>query len=308
MRLAGSPFVLIVAVMASLVAAPAAPAALPGRDGAIAFDSTYEDGEDCPIFGADDDSFEPCTYSLFRVQPSGRKQKRLSMCGTRKDPACGDAGAAWSPDGRRIAFSRDGELWVMRSDGSQQRALGVRGAGPAWSPDGRRIAFTRVGDVNVVDADGTNLRTVTQIGFAGGVAWSSRNRIAFVREIQDRSRELVTMTPEGIDLRVLVPRCRCYGPEFSPRGNEIAYAAGNRTSAVFVMTLRGQNQRRLLGNAGGPAWSPSGRYIAFERGAEIYVARSDGTGARRVPYDIKRRLGGDIAGEYSNPSWQPLPR
>ena len=302
------PWVLIVAVVALLAAAPAASAALPGRDGAIAFDSAYEDGEDCPIFGADDDVFEPCTYSIFRVQPSGRKQKRLSMCGTQTDPACGDAGAAWSPDGKRIAFTHDGELWVMRSDGSRQRPLGAIGAGPAWSPDGKRIAFTRVGDVNVVNADGSDLRALPDGGFAGGVTWSSRNRLAFVREIQDRSRELVTMTPEGAGVRVLVPRCRCYSPEFSPRGNQIAYAAGNRTSAVFVVTSRGENRRRLLASAGGPAWSPSGRYIAFERGAEIYVAKSDGTRARRIPYDIKRRLGTDIAGDYSNPSWQPLPR
>ena len=37
------------------------------------------------------------------------------------------------------------------------------------------------------------------------------------------------------------------------------------------------------------------------------MAKSDGTDARRVPYDIKRRLGSDIAGDYSNPAWQPLP-
>jgi hypothetical protein len=71
-----------------------------------------------------------------------------------------DAGdAAWSPDGRRIAFAsvRDrngeqcydtcfykGELYVMDADGTGlvrlTRNRGDDGA-PSWSPDGRRIAF-----------------------------------------------------------------------------------------------------------------------------------------------------------------------
>ena len=50
----------------------------------------------------------------------------------------------WSPDGRRIAYVRDDEIWVMESDGSRvTRVTGAPGGGrqPRWSPDGRRIAF-----------------------------------------------------------------------------------------------------------------------------------------------------------------------
>ena len=57
---------------------------------------------------------------------------------------------AWSPDGRRIAFTseRDGnpEIYVMNADGSGVTRLTYNDARdldsfPAWSPDGRRIAF-----------------------------------------------------------------------------------------------------------------------------------------------------------------------
>jgi dipeptidyl aminopeptidase/acylaminoacyl peptidase len=50
----------------------------------------------------------------------------------------------WSPDGRRLAFVRDDEIWVIESDGSRlTRVVGKPGAGrdPRWSPDGHRLAF-----------------------------------------------------------------------------------------------------------------------------------------------------------------------
>ena len=50
----------------------------------------------------------------------------------------------WSPDGRRLAFIRDEELWVVESDGSRSTRVVAKPGGarqPQWSPDGRRLAF-----------------------------------------------------------------------------------------------------------------------------------------------------------------------
>lgn len=50
----------------------------------------------------------------------------------------------WSPDGRRIAYVRDDEIWVMEADGSRvSKVVGKPESGrrPRWSPDGRRLAF-----------------------------------------------------------------------------------------------------------------------------------------------------------------------
>jgi dipeptidyl aminopeptidase/acylaminoacyl peptidase len=51
---------------------------------------------------------------------------------------------AWSPDGRRLAYIRDEELWVVEADGSRStRVVAKPGSAsqPRWSPDGRRLAF-----------------------------------------------------------------------------------------------------------------------------------------------------------------------
>ncbi|HEX2469713.1 MAG TPA: prolyl oligopeptidase family serine peptidase [Candidatus Limnocylindrales bacterium] len=50
----------------------------------------------------------------------------------------------WSPDGRRLAYVRDDEIWIVEADGSRlTRVVAKPGGGrdPRWSPDGRRLAF-----------------------------------------------------------------------------------------------------------------------------------------------------------------------
>ena len=50
----------------------------------------------------------------------------------------------WSPDGRRLAFVREDEIWIVEADGSRlTRVVAKPGGGrePRWSPDGRRLAF-----------------------------------------------------------------------------------------------------------------------------------------------------------------------
>jgi Tol biopolymer transport system component len=92
------------------------------------------------------------------------------------------ADAAVSPDGSRIAFVREGGIWSMARDGSDQRRITktvaksngypgsktVEDGDPAWSVDGRRIYFSRMvwktltASIFSVRADGTGLRRLTR--------------------------------------------------------------------------------------------------------------------------------------------------
>ena len=79
-----------------------------------------------------------------------------------------DTGPAWSPDGKRIAYTstidRNQEIYVIDTDRGQPRRLTNSGDvhihnwNPSWSPDGERIVFVSEGDGNkeiyTINADG----------------------------------------------------------------------------------------------------------------------------------------------------------
>ena len=48
---------------------------------------------------------------------------------------------SWSPDGGRIAFDRDDEVFVMNADGTAEELIAT-GSDPSWSPDGEWLAFS----------------------------------------------------------------------------------------------------------------------------------------------------------------------
>src|SRR4051794_40003426 len=68
------------------------------------------------------------------IEAAGGSNRRLLAEGT--DPA-------WSSDGRRIAFVRDGDVYAIGAAGGRERRLtrGGGNAGPAWSPSGKALAF-----------------------------------------------------------------------------------------------------------------------------------------------------------------------
>ncbi|HYN19129.1 MAG TPA: DPP IV N-terminal domain-containing protein, partial [Actinomycetes bacterium] len=68
----------------------------------------------------------------------------------------------------------DGAIHLMRPDGSADRALtrGGKDAAPAWSPDGTRLTFVRDGNLFVTRPDGSGSACV-RVGMllTSGARW-----------------------------------------------------------------------------------------------------------------------------------------
>ena len=97
----------------------------------------------------------------------------------------------------------------MRPDGAGKRRLPIRGEDPEWSPDGKRLAFSRDGQLRVAALDGSGGRTLTgDLYPQSRVAWSpDGGTIAFVRSVErdptETVRQIFLIGANGSDERPL---------------------------------------------------------------------------------------------------------
>lgn len=177
------------------------------------------------------------SQGIYIVDVATRQERRLTNEGDLPD---------WSPDGREIAFRKDGRrggvFVVDVATHEERKIVGDRVRYLSWSPDGNHIAYSFV-NVYVVNRDGTGVTNVSRFLSSDTVSEFS----------------------------------------WSPDGSELAYARGGPT--LGVVKADGTRLRRLRPKVGGisnPAWSPDGRYILFDTFDAIYKIRPDGTHLRRL--------------------------
>jgi TolB protein len=251
--------VLLAAAVAALAVLGATPAGatFPGPNGRIAF-SDYVSGQ------------------IYAVNPDGGALRQL----THTKPSRGADFPSWSPNGKKILFSRfrndlpntdKSRVWIMNADGTNKRKLagdvnGFRDYTPKFTPDAAQIVFTRcqpddgVCAIWKMRADGTHKRALTP--YVHGP------------------------TDEAID----------FGLSVSPDGKRIVFtrfASGGFAARLFVMCIDGSNPHAVTPprlEAGAPDWAPSGHRIVFNsnqprNGAGLFTMKPDGSEIHRLTPD-----------------------
>jgi TolB protein len=190
--------------------------------------------------------------SIYTINPDGTGERQVTY------PKRGELNwqQDWSPDGRWIAYQREGgprlfdDIFKIRTDGTHKTYLSASCVDPCkadytpfWSPDGTLISFTRFFStchrcgftpVFVMRSDGTDLQQVTQLG----------------------------TTPDQLGFED-------YSPSWSPDGKRFAfqrYDPHKDKHAIFIVRIDGTGLRRITPwnrDAAEPDWSPDGRWIAF---------------------------------------------
>ena len=109
---------------------------------------------------------------LVAVRPDGSDRRPIPGTAVNPNELLGTP--RWSPDGSVIAYSVDTSTYVIRPDGTERRLLLTNAYGLDWSPDARRIAFTRDRDLALANSDGSGVVAVTRTPnlFEGGASFS----------------------------------------------------------------------------------------------------------------------------------------
>lgn len=182
---------------------------------------------------------------------------------------------------------------------------------PRWSPDGRYILFSMAiagnTDIYRVPATGgTPTRLTTSPSIDVGGSYSPDGTQIVFESDRSGSQQIYIMNADGSGQRRISHGGGRYAtPEWSPRGDLIAFTKIAGDFKIAVMTPQGNNERILTNGwqDEAPTWSPNGRVLQFFRtsagrsgASQVWQVDLTGVNERRIPTPLSG----------SDPAWGPL--
>ncbi|MEO7973619.1 MAG: hypothetical protein ABIU84_08525, partial [Thermoanaerobaculia bacterium] len=200
-----------------------------------------------------------------------------------------------SPDGRYLALTADGELWVRALDSvASQRLAGVEGATyPFWSPDAAWIGYFADGQLKKVPRLGGQAQKICDAVDGRGATWGSDGSIVYSDAggsrglwrvgAQGGTAKSVTQTPAGV-----VNHLHRY-PQFLPDGQSFLFlylASSPEVAGTYVGNLDGSAPVRALASADQARFVPVGPdsasgFLLFRRESTL-MAQAFDSGRRQT--------------------------
>ena len=212
----------------------------------------------------------------------------------------GYARPRWSPDGKSLAYLRNGQLSVMRADGTGQRRLTTRAAaGPAWSPDGRWLAFASLscsGGPGVYRISATSAKAAPEV--------------LFPRDCRGEDLPAEPALVTGKSGGSLSERLRTDDAvAWSPDGTKVAFRGGDcesiydaclsvgtvTTGGELTVAAYGGGSRQDQGFAVVPTWRADGAKLAWTAYQKGETTAGDKP-VHLVEYDTKTRATRTVGG------------
>ena len=176
-----------------------------------------------------------------------------------------DRAVAFSPDGRHLAYTTYGSIYLRRLDRREDTAIDATedAVGPFFSPDSQWLGFFHQGQLKKVAVDGGAPIRLCQAHKPYGASWSEDNRIVYGQ----RAAGIFEVSPDGGNPVLLVK------PDSSK--NEVGYHGpqllpGGRT-LLFTVLHQGEN------------WNDATIVAQNLDTGERYVLLEGGTDGRYVP-------------------------
>jgi TolB protein len=257
--------------------------------------------------------------------PKGKRVKRLAIMDSdganHRFITNGQATALtprFSPNYKSILYLsyQDGNprIYVYDVDSGRQRLITASKNptfAPRWSPDGQTILYSMaVGgntDVYKISAagGGTPIRLTNAPGIDVGGSFSPDGRQIVFESDRGGNQQVYVMSADGGNQRrISFGGGRHATPEWSPRGDLIAFTRIAGDFRVGVMSPDGSGERMLTDSwqDEAPTWAPNGRVIQFFRTEKnsgktsIWQVDLTGRNERKLPTPV----------DGSDPAWGPV--
>jgi Tol biopolymer transport system component len=255
-------------------------------------------------------------YDLYIMAADGKNVRRLTKNEVR------GSHAAWSPDGRWLAYSVGFAVYVMNPDDVTRQVVVpseppiIEACTPAWSPDSQQLALSScAGDITfpmdsyLVNVDGSEFRplTGTEDTVVKYPAWSSdgeklayltidrtfKHAIHVINLAEDSPAESYDVSKELVNMSDLA---------WAPDGRRIAFVIEQQLGLILLSQHEVQIIRFEDSDLNGspPSWSPDGRQLVFSGSnngrTELIVTDADGQNLHPLT---------DLPAFGWNPQWSP---